>query len=69
MTELLAVSEDVAAEMIGIEPPSLAKDRMQGHLGIPYIKIGRRVVYSVEDLKAWVGNNRQTPKQKGEAVL
>lgn len=68
MSEVLAVSEDEAAKMIGIEPASLAKDRMQGHLCIPYIKAGRRVIYSVEDLKSWVTTNRQTPKQKENNV-
>jgi hypothetical protein len=68
MSEVLAVSEDEAAKMIGIESASLAKDRMQGHLGIPYIKAGRRVLYSVEDLKSWVTTNRQTPIQKENNV-
>ena len=68
MSELLAVSEDSAAKLIGIEPASLAKDRMQGHLGIPYVKAGRRVIYSVEDLKSWIATNRQTPTQKENDV-
>lgn len=61
-TEKLSVSNDVAAELIGIEPPSLNKDRRHGHLGIPYIKAGRRVLYSVDDLKQWLLANKLNPE-------
>jgi hypothetical protein len=60
-TEKLSVSKDQAAELIGIESPSLDKDRRVGHLGIPYVKAGRRVLYSLDDLKEWLDANRHNP--------
>ena len=65
-TEALSVSNDKAAELIGIESPSLDKDRRIGHLGIPYVKAGRRVLYSLADLKEWLNNNRSNPAEKGK---
>ncbi len=66
-TEALSVSNDKAAEIIGIEPPSLDKDRRVGHLGIPYVKAGRRVLYSLVDLKDWLNNNKCNPAAKEKA--
>lgn len=66
-TEKLSVSNDKAAELIGIESPSLDKDRRVGHLGIPYIKAGRRVLYSLDDLKEWLDANRCNPASKEES--
>lgn len=58
-TETISVSNDKAAELLGLKPPSLDKDRRIGHLGIPYIKAGRRVLYSLNDLNEWIKANRQ----------
>lgn len=63
-TETLSVSNYKAAELIGIESPSLDKDRRVGHLGIPYIKAGRRVLYSLADLKDWLDANKCNPSEK-----
>lgn len=66
-TERLSVSKNEAAELIGIESPSLDKDRRVGHLGIPYIKAGRRVLYCLDDLKEWLDANRCNPASKEES--
>ncbi len=66
-TEKLSVSKDQAAELIGIESPSLDKDRRVGHLGIPYVKAGRRVLYSLDDLKEWLDANRYNPGDKEDS--
>jgi hypothetical protein len=60
-TEKLSVSNDKAADLIGIEPPSLDKDRRVGHLGIPYVKAGTRVLYCVDDLREWLDANKRNP--------
>jgi hypothetical protein len=65
-TVALSVSNDKAAELIGIESPSLDKDRRIGHLGIPYVKAGRRVLYSLADLKEWLDANKSIPSSTGE---
>lgn len=45
-----------AAEYIGSTASTLAKYRMYG-AGPAFVKIGRRVVYRVEDLDAWLASN------------
>lgn len=59
--ETLAVNPERAAEAIGLQAPSLEKDRRIGHLGIPFVKAGRRVIYRLADLKEWLEEQKQTP--------
>lgn len=64
-TEPYAVDSSTAAEFVGLKPPTLDKDRRTGHLGIPYVKAGRRVLYSLEDLDAWLEGHTQRPEPNG----
>ena len=51
-TQLL---DDVqAAAFINVSPKTLPVWRSTGRYAIPYIKIGRKVRYRVEDLRAWL---------------
>jgi len=59
------VSEIEAAEILGLAPNSLGKDRKEGHLRVPFVKAGRRVIYSLADLKDWLIENRQYPRSHG----
>lgn len=59
--EPLAVNEKTAAELIASSSSSLEKDRANGHLGVPYVKAGRRVMYRLCDLQCWLEQNRTTP--------
>ena len=61
-TSLLVVDSSTAAEFVGLKPPTLDKDRRTGHLGIPYIKAGRRVLYRLEDLHAWLEGHARPPQ-------
>lgn len=63
--ETLSVSPNQAAEVIGLQPPTLEKDRRVGHLGIPFVKAGRRVLYRFADLKDWLEEHKQTPLKQG----
>jgi hypothetical protein len=65
--EPLAIDNDLAAQIINIQPGSLEKDRKNGHLGIPFIKAGRRVIYRLSDLRAWLEENKQIPPSRGGA--
>ena len=56
-TEPLAVATETAADLIDSTESTLEKDRATGHLGIPYVKAGRRVVYRVSDLRDWLKAN------------
>ena len=64
-TEPLAVDSKTAADLLNSTNASLEKDRATGHLGVPYVKAGRRVVYRVEDLDAWLRANRIVPSNQG----
>ncbi len=62
----LALSTEQAAAQLGIAPSSLEKDRREAHLGIPYAKASRRVIYRLQDLKDWLEENRYWPSREGE---
>jgi excisionase family DNA binding protein len=47
-----------AAEYLGIQAQTLAAWRMTGRHKIPYIKMGRRVVYLQSDLDAYLSSHR-----------
>ena len=58
--ETLAVSPSQAAKIIGLQSATLEKDRRLGHLGIPFVKAGRRILYRFSDLQDWLEKNKQT---------
>ena len=60
-TEPLAVDSKTAANLLNTTDASLEKDGAIGHMGIPYVKAGRRVVYSLAELDAWLKTNQITP--------
>ena len=57
----IAVNSYVAAEAIGLKATTLEKDRREGHLGVPYVKAGRRVLYCLADLKTWLEEQKINP--------
>jgi len=57
----LAVAPQTAANLLGSTESSLEKDRACGHLGIPYVKAGKRVIYCLSDLEDWLNANKVTP--------
>lgn len=59
-----AINPVGAAEFLGIATPTLEKDRRTGHLGVPYVKAGRRVLYKLSDLNAWLDENKVVPTCK-----
>jgi len=60
----LAVNEKTAAELLGLSPSNLEKDRVKGHLGVPYAKVGRRVLYEFAELRHWLDANKVVPANK-----
>ena len=57
----IAVDVSTAARLISSSSSTLEKDRSRGHLGVPYVKAGRRVLYRLSDLQSWLEQNRTTP--------
>lgn len=66
-TEPLAIDSQSAAQIIDVQPSSLEKDRREGHLQIPFIKAGRRVIYQLADLRIWLEQNKQIPTSRGDS--
>lgn len=64
LTTPLAVGSKTAASLLDSTDASLEKDRATGHMGVPYVKAGRRVVYRLSDLDAWLSANRVIPSCK-----
>jgi len=62
---LLAVDPNQAATLLNSTYSSLEKDRAIGHMGVPYIRAGRRIVYRLSDLDAWLTANRVVPSSRG----
>jgi DNA-binding transcriptional MerR regulator len=53
----LAVGEDSASRRLGISSSTLRSWRSQ-KIGVPYVRAGRRVLYLVSDLDAFLKSNR-----------
>jgi hypothetical protein len=65
-TEPLAVDTQTAASLLDSSGASLEKDRAIGHMGVPYVKAGRRVIYRLSDLDAWLKSNRVVPSPNAD---
>ena len=53
----LVLNSEQVADRLGLSVSTLAKMRLYG-TGPAYSKLGRRVVYRLEDLEAWITANR-----------
>lgn len=53
----LVLNASQVAERLGLSVSTLAKMRLSG-VGPTYSKLGRRVVYRLEDLESWIVKNR-----------
>jgi hypothetical protein len=66
-TEQLAVDSKTAANLLNSTNSSLEKDRATGHMGVPYVKAGRKVIYRLADLDEWLKDNQITPKKSPDS--
>jgi hypothetical protein len=48
-----------AADYLGVATSTLEKDRITGILGVPFIKVGRTVVYDTADLDEYLAARRR----------
>lgn len=56
------LSERDAARWLGVSATTLRRDRATGLAGgIPFIKIGARIVYRAEALERWLAEREQQP--------
>jgi hypothetical protein len=52
------LSNDDAADFLGISPGTLVVWRCEKRYPVPYLKVGRKVLYNVDDLVAWLESRR-----------
>ena len=62
----IVVPASDAARLLGLSPSTLAKLRLTGN-GPIFCKLGRRVVYRMEDLAAWLVEHRRTSTSESGA--
>ena len=55
------LKESEAADYLNCAPITLAKDRCDRKLGIPFYKLGRSVRYKKADLDAWMEDRKIVP--------
>lgn len=51
------VSREKAAEFLGIRPQTLAAWASSRRYALPFVKVGRRVMYRLSDLDAFIERN------------
>ena len=57
---------EAAAVYLGLSKSLLEKDRVSGRLGIPFLKLGRAVVYDTRKLDEWLaGHFRHSTSEPG----
>lgn len=56
------VRTPVAATYIGLATITLEIDRSSQRLGIPFHRIGRAVVYDLDELDSWLASRRHSPE-------
>lgn len=53
------VREREAAKYLGLSKSFLAKDRWSKHLGIPYVRLGRTILYDLDALDLWMARKAE----------
>lgn len=51
------ITRDQAATLLGIRTQTLATWASTGRYALPFVKIGRRVMYRISDIQAFVESN------------
>lgn len=54
------LTEQQAAEYIGVSPGTLSVWRSTGRYCLPFLKIGHKVRYRLSDLEAWIKSRERT---------
>lgn len=69
MQEEVVFSERAAAHFLNTSQSTLRRDRATGHAGgIPFVRIGARVVYMREALERWLHEREQRPVPRQNAT-
>ena len=63
------MKDKAAADYLKCSTITLAKDRCDRKLGIPFYKLGRSIRYLQEDLDAWMEAHKVAPPEGGRHEL
>jgi hypothetical protein len=55
------LTREQAAAFLNLPVSSLEQDRVRGHLQLPVHHFGARVMYHIDDLRAWASARRTVP--------
>lgn len=55
------LSTEQAAAFLGCSPKTLEADRCRRRWGVPFLRLGRRIVYDAQALKAWLEAQQAAP--------
>ncbi len=69
ISSLDMVSADEAATILNIRPQTLAIWRCTGRYSLPFIRVGRRIMYSRRALDKWTAGRTGTSTTQLEAAL
>jgi len=61
------MTQVVAGSFLGLSPRTLERFRLEGR-GPAFLKLGRRVVYSRDDLVAWAESQRRTSTSDARGI-
>jgi hypothetical protein len=61
------ITQAQVSEMLHLHPGVLCNWRVQGR-GPIYIKVGRKVLYRLQDVESWIEGQRIEPEKKREAM-
>ncbi len=65
------LTDDEAAEMLGLRPQTLAVWRCTGRNSLPYVQLGRAIRYRASDVQAFIEANtkgKPTPKREKQTA-
>jgi excisionase family DNA binding protein len=58
------LSTDAAAKLLGVSPGTLVVWRSTGRYPLPFVKVGRRVMYRLEDIHAFIQSRTMLHTEK-----
>jgi hypothetical protein len=58
-TKPIFANQKKIAELFGLTESWLERDRWSGESGLPFYKLGRKVLYNVTEVETWLQQRRQ----------
>jgi len=56
------ITPEQLSKRIGTHPVTLCNWRREKRFGPPFIKLGNRVLYALDEVEAWLENHRHKPR-------